>query len=166
MLVAGLFVDTESAGKAVGDLKAKGYTDHVSVIVKEAGGEVKTHTVKDAAADGTLTGVIAGGAVGTLAGLIAGAATVAVPGATLLVGGPLAVSWGVTGAAAGALSGGLLGALVDVGFPEEKAKLFEEHILRGEALVAVSGNDDRVDAMISILKSHGAIEIESFPQAA
>lgn len=165
-VVAGLFIDSKQAGKAVSSLKDKGYTDSVSVLAKDDGGNVSTHQVKEDVSEGATVGAATGTAVGALTGLIAGAVTATIPGAVLLVAGPLAAMWGVTGAAVGALSGGIVGALVDAGFPDEKAKMFEEHVLRGEVLVAITGDDDKVDSMIQSLSDFGALEIVSVPQVA
>lgn len=165
-IIAGLFSDSKKAGEAVSRLKEKGYTDNVSIVAKGVDGQISTEEIKGSSgAAGALAGAAVGGPVGALVGLIAGAVSVAIPGAMLLVAGPLAVTWGVTGAALGALSGGLVGALVDAGFSEEKAKIFEDHIMRGEVLVAVTGDDDRTDAMADIMHELEATEVVQVPQA-
>src|SRR5690606_32936946 len=105
-----------------------------------------------------------GGPLGAIAGLIAGAVSVAIPGGLLLVGGPLAVIWGVSGAALGALGGGLLGALVDAGFPDNKAQMFEKHIMEGEVLVAVTADDEKYESVEQILTAQGAHDILTLPQ--
>lgn len=165
-LVAGLFEDSKAAGEAVSNLKEKGYTDDISVLAKDVGGDVSTHQIKEDVTKSTGTGAAVGAGAGALAGLIAGAVTVAIPGAMLLVGGPLAVIWGVSGAAVGALGGGILGALTKAGFSDEKAKLFEQSIMNGQVLVAVSGDDDKVDSIMQAMKDMGASEIAAVPGAA
>jgi len=163
-LVAGLFMDSKKAGEAVSSLKDKGYTDTISVVAKDKGGNVSSSQIKENVSDGAAVGAATGGAIGAVAGLVTGAVTAVLPGAVLLVAGPLAVAWGVTGAALGALGGGVVGALVDAGFPEEKAKMFEEHIMRGDVLIALTGDEDKVDSMIQSLRDFGANEIISIPQ--
>src|SRR5690606_16601709 len=128
-LIAGVFSDSEAAGKAVAHLKTKGYTQHISVLAKDEQGEAKSHPVKEDVGEGIMTGAVSGGAIGAVVGLISGALSIAVPGAFLLVAGPLATAWGISGAVAGTLAGGLLGGLVKLGFPEEKAQAFERYIL-------------------------------------
>lgn len=93
-------------------------------------------TVRGATADGAL----AGGALGGLAGLLFGLAAFAVPGiGPLLVAGPL---WTATiGAGLGGLGGGLVGALVEAGVPEEEAAYYKEGIRRGHTLLAVTVAD-------------------------
>lgn len=93
-------------------------------------------TVRGATADGAL----AGGALGGLAGLLFGLAAFAVPGVgPLLVAGPL---WTATiGAGLGGLGGGLVGALVEAGVPEEEAAYYKEGIRHGHTLLAVTVTD-------------------------
>lgn len=163
-LVAGLFTDSKQAGDAVAQLKNKGYTDNISLIAKDEQGDTNTHQIKEDVSEGAAAGAVVGGPIGALTGLVAGAVTATIPGAVLLIGGPLAVTWGVTGAAVGALGGGLVGALVDAGFPDERAKMFEEHILKGEVLVSVTTEDDAADTVFQDFKELQAYEIVSIPQ--
>jgi len=115
--------------------------------------------------EGIVTGAVSGGAIGAVVGLISGALSIAIPGAFLLVAGPLAAAWGISGAVAGTLAGGLLGGLVKLGFPEEKAKAFEKYILAGDVLVTVEVDNDRQDSVVSILNSFQAREIAILPKA-
>lgn len=162
-LIAGLFTDSKKAGESISELNNQGYTDNISVVAKKSDGDTTSHQIKEDVSQGSAAGAIVGGPVGAIIGLVAGAVTATIPGAVLLIGGPLAITWGVTGAALGALGGGLVGALVDAGFPEEKAKLFEKHILRGEVLVAVTTDTDHQSKVITQLKNDQAIEIISIP---
>lgn len=164
-LTLGLFKDSRLAGEAVGSLKNKGYTDHVSLVAKDSGGDIETYTVKEERAKGAVVGAAVGGPLGALAGLVAGAVTAAVPGGLLLVAGPLAVTWGVSGAALGAVSGGLLGALVDLGLPREEAAAFEDHIARGDVLVAVTTDDEASNSVQQILTNLGATDVITLPSS-
>ena len=164
-IIAGLFTDSKKAGEAVKKLKNKGYTDNVSVIAKDSSGDTNSTSVKDEKPRAATTAAMVGGPIGALAGLFVGSVSAAIPGAILLVGGPLALIWGVTGAAIGALGGGLIGALVDIGFPEDKAKIFQDHILRGQVLIAITGDEDKLHSIKQSLKSMGATEIAEVPQA-
>jgi len=162
-LVLGLFTNSDLAGKAISNLKDKGYTKEISLVAKDSGGEVKSHKIKDDVPNGAATGAIIGGPLGALAGLVAGAATAAVPGGMLLIAGPIALTWGLSGAAVGALSGGLIGSFAKIGLSEEKAKLFEKHIDQGEVLVAVTSKGDSDSSVIQSMKDVGAHEIISLP---
>lgn len=163
-LIAGLFNDSKAAGEAVSNLKEKGYTKDISVIAKDMGGGISSEQVKKDKTEGAVAGAVIGGPLGALAGLVTGAVTATVPGAVLLVAGPLAAVWGVTGTALGALGGGLVGALVQAGFPEEKAKAFQDSVYRGEVLLAVTGQEDRTDDVVQSLNSMGAVDVSVIPQ--
>lgn len=149
--VAGIFTDSDQAGEAVAELKELGYTNEISVITRDYDDDVESEQVKEDVGDGTMQGA----GVGALLGLIAGVVAVALPGAPLLVAGPIAATWGLSGAALGALSGGLVGALVDLGFDEAKAKAYEEQILAGEIMVAVTADEEHLDDIMAILESYG-----------
>lgn len=164
VVVAGLFNDSKLAGEAVAELKQKGYTNRVSVIMKDENGEVKNTNVKGEAIGGTLAGATSGGALGALTGLLAGAVSTTIPGAVLLVAGPLALTWGLTGAAIGALGGGLLGALTDIGFSQEKAQLISDSIMRGDVVVTVEGDGTRLQGIEKDLIDNGAVETVSIAQ--
>lgn len=160
-VVAGLFSDSVKAGNAVAELKQQGFTEDISVVAREEGtGEVTSEQVKQNVEDGTVAGAVTGAVGGGLLGLLAGAVNVAVPGVgALLVFGPLAALWGLTGGALGALAGGLIGALVDAGFPEERARLYEDRVREGEVLVAVDVEEGREDEVVKILGKHGVEEV-------
>lgn len=151
LLVAGIFADSEKAGSAVKNLKSKGYANHISILAKDEGGDTKEHHVKENPKEGILAGASLGAPVGALMALIIGATAVATPGGILLVAGPLAASWGVAGSVAGMLGGGLLGALVELGFAKNAASYFDSAIENGEVMVTVS--TDKKDAANSIVQT-------------
>ncbi|MCD8526955.1 hypothetical protein LRY65_01950 [Candidatus Woesebacteria bacterium] len=151
LLITGLFVDTNKAGEAISELKQKGYTDSISFVAKDENGEVSTETVKNDPTDGAATGA----GIGALAGAVTGVVAAMLPGAPIILAGPLAVTWGVTGTAVGALSGGIVGALVDVGLDQDIAQEFETRIWRVDILVAVTADEDRKEEVSAILTRHG-----------
>lgn len=155
-IVCSLFTDTKAAGDAVADLKGKGYAESISVVHKdEFSGKTKTTNVDQNIADGTAAGAVVGGAVGTVAGLLVGAASFVVPGAGLIVLGPLATV--LSGATAGAVTGGIVGALVDKGIPEDQAKKFQDAVQRGEVLVCVAVSPENESIITSVLKAYGGV---------
>lgn len=158
VVVTGLFKDSKQAGEVVSALKNKGYTDRISTIMKGMDGEVKNTDVKGKPVEATIAGATSGGALGVLTGLIAGAVTAVIPGGIILVAGPLAVTWGLTGAAIGALGGGLMGALTDIGFSKEKAAIISESIMKGDVIVTVQGEEANAADIESILQTYGAVE--------
>ena len=139
-MVTSSFRDRESADRAYSDLVRKGYTEKdIHVMMSEdtrkrlAGKDVKLeHGNK--AMEGAGVGGAVGGALGaTLLGVAAAATTIAVPGLGLVIAGPLAGA--LMGAGAGAAAGGLVGSLVGMGIPEDRAKVYEEDIKRGDIVV-------------------------------
>ena len=85
---------------------------------------------------GTGTGAGIGATIGGGAGLLAGLGMLAIPGVgPLVAAGWLAAT--AVGAAGGALAGGAVGAMVDLGLSEEEGPLFTEAIRRGGIAVSV-----------------------------
>lgn len=160
---AGLFTDSKAAGDAVAELKGAGYADDISVVAKdESTGKVSTEQVEQSVADGAAAGAVTGGMAGILTGVLASLVSVALPGVgTVLVAGPFVTSWALAGGALGALTGGIVGALVDAGFDENKAKMYEESILRGEVLIAVTSDPDAQPAIVDILQKYGVYEVDT-----
>ena len=143
-MVTGLFPDRESAERAYGSIRERGYNDDdVNLVMSDK--TRKQHFAVDdretelgnKALEGAGTGAAIGGAVGaTLAALAAIGTTLALPGLGLLVAGPIAAA--LAGAGAGGATGGLIGALVGAGIPEERVKDYEEGIKRGGIMMGVT----------------------------
>lgn len=155
--VIGLFTDSKNAGDVVGDLKAQGYTEDISIVAKDVNQSGTTSAqVKQEVSDGATAGAATGAAMGAIGALLVGAASFALPGVGAVVLGPLATL--LAGTATGAVAGGLVGALVDWGIPEEKAKDFENRINSGEVLVAVKTDSDTQTEVQSLFENRGASE--------
>lgn len=83
------------------------------------------------------TGAAAGGALGALAGLLVGISTVVVPGiGPALAAGPILTT--LFGTGAGALTGGLVGALGTYGFEERLVSFYEEGLKQGNVLLLLA----------------------------
>ena len=98
---------------------------------------------------------------------MAGIAAVVVPG----VGPVLALGTlytAVGGAAAGAATGGLLGAMSGLGLSEDEAVYYERYFHEGKALVAVRDPAGRTREATEILESFGAYDVtrRTVPEAA
>lgn len=146
--IIGIFKDRFEAESAIDELEDLGYNPKdVSVVIKEG---LKVSEVSGSkggsAAEGAVSGAATGGVLGGLAGLLIGIGVLAIPGiGGLLVGGPIAVALGLTGAAAttisgattGALAGGLVGGLIGLGVPEETARVYDQKVREGAVLLAV-----------------------------
>ena len=165
----GVFPHRRDAEAALTELRDSGFPmDRVSVIAKHADGEAplagadvsdRVGTKAGNKADeGAKAGAVGGGALGGLTGLLVGLGTVAIPGVgPVLLGGAAATALATTlaGGAIGAAAGGLGGALVGLGIPEERAKVYNDRVARGDYLVIVDGRDEEIARAEAILNSRG-----------
>jgi hypothetical protein len=120
-------------------------------------GMVSSEALREAAT--AAGGATRGMAYGTLAGLLLGVATLAIPGlGVALVAGP-AVPLLTT--IAGAIAGGLIGALRAKGVPEDQAHFYAEGLRRGGTLIIVTARTDELATRtVEILKRNGAMDID------
>jgi uncharacterized membrane protein len=157
-LITGLFIDSKQAGEAVAELKGKGYTEELSVASRDENtGEASTTSVQSDGGEGAAAGATTGAAIGGLSALLAGLTSIVIPGAGILVAGPLATA--LTTAAAGAAAGGIVGALVDKGIPDNVAKTYEEKVKEGEVLAPVTADHDNEEDIKAILSRHNVTEL-------
>ena len=106
----------------------------------------------DPDASGTSTGTGIGAVLGGGGGLLAGLGMLAIPG----VGPVVAAGWlaaTAVGAIGGALAGGAVGAIVDLGLSEEDAPVFSEAIRRGGVAVSVKFPEESRAAVVAALDS-------------
>lgn len=102
----------------------------------------------------------AGAAVGGIGGLVVGLSFFMVPGVgpVLAAGGLLASL--ITGTSLGALAGGAVSVLVELGIASEQAGPYAEGIRRGGALLVVNTPDELVEQAEAVLKQHRPVNIE------
>jgi uncharacterized protein (TIGR02271 family) len=149
--ISRLYDDYSTASKIVADLKAAGLAEsEISIIASNAdnwysGGEARDtkastgrvdrdHDGTDDRAEGAAAGAGVGAGVGSAVGLLAGLGLIAIPG----IGPVVAAGWLVstlTGTAAGAATGGIIGALSQAGVTDEDAHIYAEGVRRGGTLV-------------------------------
>ena len=60
----------------------------------------------------------------------------------------------------GAVAGGLIGGLTDLGVSHEHAQYYSEALRRGGALVTVRADESRAERAADIMREHGAIDID------
>ena len=97
--------------------------------------------------------------LGGAAGLVVGLMGLAIPGiGPIVAAGPIAAA--LAGAGVGAVAGGLIGGLTGVGVSEDDASYYAESVRRGGALVTVRADDSRADEAASLMRNHGAVDIE------
>ena len=169
--IVGSFDSFEEAQEVVRDLQQRGYSrDDISVIANNATGKYSSQSagVGQATTDrssvsetgaNTATGAAAGGVLGGAAGLVVGLMGLAIPGiGPIVAAGPIAAA--LAGAGVGAVAGGLIGGLTGVGVSEDDASYYAESVRRGGALVTVRADDSRAEDAASVMRSHGAVDIE------
>jgi hypothetical protein len=155
-----IYDDASLAREAIQALEDAGFSsDEISIVRQEgdAGSMTETST-SDSIEDGATTGATVGLAAGAGAGLLASLGLIAIPGiGPLVAAGVLATT--LTGAAAGAVGGGVVGALVDYGVSEDEAPVYAENLRRGGTLVSVRASDDRVRDAVLILERYSPVDI-------
>jgi hypothetical protein len=164
-LVTGMFSDRDSAERAYTSINSRGYTqDDVHVMMTDKARD--THfgtTVKTELGNKALEGAGTGSAIGTTLGAIAGAVAaigtnLVLPGLGLVIAGPLAA--GLAGAGAGAATGGIIGALIGAGIPEERAKIYEDGVKKGNIVLGVHArNDEDADYFANEWRTYNGQEI-------
>lgn len=158
--ITALFRDSAHAGRAVAELKERGFSKEISILAYNRKYENPAlHIVKDNVAGGTAVGGSIGAVTGALAGILSGISAVVVPGVGAIVGGPLVTLLGVTGGAIGTLAGGIVGGLVDIGVNESTARLYGDRIRKGEVLVGVTVDGRSTSIARSILLTHDATDL-------
>jgi uncharacterized membrane protein len=164
----GVFTSRRDAEYALNELKNSGFLmDKVNVVNKNAdrNDEIAGVDVKDRAGnkadEGAVTGAVTGGALGGIGGLLVGLGALAIPGIgpVMLAGATAtAIATALSGGAIGAAAGSLVGALIGLGIPEERAKVYNERLSRGDYLVFVDGTEDEIRRAEAILSNRGIQE--------
>lgn len=166
----GVFKRQEDVEHVIRSLKDADYTmNRVSVLARnvndiEGGGEFAEKHGNEAP-EGAGIGAITGTVLGGVTGFLIGVSVLAIPGVgpVLAAGAEIsALASTLAGAGAGALTGGIVGALVGLGIPEERARVYENRIKAGDYLVLVSGTDDELRRVESIMGDRRVEEFEIF----
>lgn len=150
----GVFASSFDAESVIDELEEKGFNPRDISVIVEDGIQMDERVGRKGgtASAGAATGAATGGIIGGLAGLLVGVGAVAVPGiGGFLVGGPIALALGLTGAAAttvtgatvGLMAGGIVGGLIGLGVPERDAREYERRVRKGDILLAVSTTSER-----------------------
>lgn len=170
--VIGLFTEKDDVEGAINELKSRGYNPKdISLIMKDTkeAKKIHEHTGADIGA-GAASGAATGAVVGGIAGLLIGIGAITIPGiGAFLIGGPLAASLGLSGAAAttasgamtGALAGGLIGALMALGLPKEEAEHYESRIKEGAILLAVPAYAGQEGEISDAMNKYNASDIKA-----
>lgn len=154
--VVGVFQTRAQAEGAIKELRSFGFTEQeIGYAVRDARENTQgnimydeTHTRKNA-----IGGAVSGGVVG---GLVGAASSLLIPGlGPAIAGGILGATLG--GVAIGATAGGLIGALTEMGVPEEDASYYQNEFEAGRFIVTVTTHGQQNQAL-EILRCHGAYD--------
>lgn len=167
--VIGTFASRSDVEMALRELKDANYPmNKVSVIARDAdrepdiaGVDVKK-SADNKADEGAVTGAVTGGALGGLTGLLVGLGALAIPGiGPVILAGAEATALATTlaGGAIGAAAGGLVGGLIGLGIPEDRAKVYDQRVARGDYLVMVGGTEDEIRQAEMILNRRNIQEM-------
>lgn len=150
----GVFSSRQEVEQALNQLNRSGFPiDKVSVIARDAdrqddiAGVDVSDRVGNKADEGGASGALTGGTLGGITGLLVGIGALAIPGVgPVVLAGKVATAIATTlaGTAIGAATGSLFGALVGLGIPEERARVYNDRLSRGDYLVIVDGTDDEI----------------------
>lgn len=153
-VVVGVFHDRSRAEEALEDLKNQGFEKDISLVARDeeeqeqSGGEIM-------GGQDLSEGTFAGGTVGGIAGLLAGVGALLIPGV-----GPIIAAGPIAATLTGVVTGGIAGGLIDLGLPEERGEYFEEQVRQGGILLSMKADDDQVEETASVLRQHGASDVE------
>lgn len=158
--VTHVFDNASTAAEVVAALEEAGFGSSEISIVRQKDGSVQTTTPAGSDSDGAMTGATIGLVTGTGAGLLASLGLIAIPGiGPLVAAGVLATT--LATAAAGTITGGLLGALVDYGVSPEHADVYAENVRRGGTLVSVKAEGERLSEAEGIMQDYDPVDISS-----
>jgi len=160
-----LYDDYATASKVMQQLEVAGVpASEISIVASNADNwysATKSHDRDndgvDDRAEGAATGAVIGAATGGVAGLLAGLGLLAIPGIGPVVAAGWLASTAVV-AAAGGVTGGIVGALTEAGVSAEDAHVYAEGLRRGGTLLTVripEADRSRVDSIMD----RGAVNI-------
>ena len=157
--VSAVFKTRSQAEEALHQLDKAGFThERVSFVMSEQTRDNYVKEIKDGnkADEGIAVGATLTGLVGAVAGMLLAAGAIAIPGLNLIVTGALVSS--LAGLGTGALAGGIVGGLIGAGIPEHEAKLYADEIERGNFLVSVQAADKAEETTIREIFSQNSAD--------
>lgn len=163
--VVALYDNLETSVQAVEQLVETGFDrEHISLIARSDDERIQAYVREPNKPEDLSDGAGLGAAVGGLGGLLLGISAIAIPGVgPVITAGSIAM--GLVGGGLGALAGGMIGAMVDAGVPDEEAELYAEGVKRGGSVVMVETADDRAPLAVMTLNRFGPADVASRAQA-
>ena len=165
--VIGYFEDSNQAGQAANELKAKEFNE-ISILGNENGGkeDSKGRDNNGIFGDQNLSsGTMTGGTIGGLAGLGLGAGALGALGAAALLIpgiGPIIAMGPLAAALGGAVTGGVAGALIDYGIPKERSDFYETKIREGNTVVVLKTDEQKTDEVAGMMRNNGAKDVRLY----
>ena len=156
----GTFPICKDAELALIELRDSSFNmDCVSAIAqnppnREALADVEVKSSSQRIGDEAETGAVVGATTGGMLGLIGSLSILAIPGVGLATEVAVLLGNALLGSSAGAVSGGLVGALIGWGIPEEQAKLYDELLSQSNYIVLVEGTEAEIKGAEAILLNH------------
>ncbi|MGF1500145.1 MAG: histidine kinase [Elainellaceae cyanobacterium] len=169
----GVFKTQDAVEDLIRKLKSDNFPmERVSLLARDVKGiegadeitETEGNEAKEGAGAGATTGTVLGG----VGGFLVGVGLLAIPGVgpVLAAGTEIsALASTFAGAGIGAATGGIVGALVGMGIPEERAKVYEDRIKAGNYLVMISGTDEEIEHISSIMRDRDVQDFDVYPVA-
>lgn len=149
-MIRATFRTAEDAFSVIRELETTGISkDQVSVLMSD---ETRKNVFTIEAGNKTTEGATLGGALTGIAAAIIGGLAAAIPGVNIVASGALFTALAAGGA--GTIAGGIVGALIGSGIPENEAKLYEEEIQEGAVLVAVEVYDAEQKKVVKRIFEH------------
>lgn len=158
--IVGMFERTRDVDRAIDDLMQAGFTkNQIGIVARH---EVLKQNGLDVGT-GAQVGAITGATTGGIAGLLIGLGALVIPGLQIVAAGEFLVWVGATvlGLAAGAIGGGLVGALAGFGISETQAQRYAEGVSSGRILVTIQSPSDRVAEVTEIMRHNDALEVDT-----
>lgn len=159
--VFGVFETRMELENTVDNLKAQGFRNSdISVLIPGDDGElIEREGSETKASEGAATGAVGGLAFGGALGWLAGAGALAIPGiGPFVAAGPIMAA--IAGAGIAGTVGGVAGALIGSGIPEDEAKKYESYLKEGAMLLSVHADDmNWMNKARLILQSGGAADV-------
>jgi hypothetical protein len=159
--VVGVFEIRSQADDAIHDLQQAGFHDEqIGFVVRDNNQDTITVPVTENdevdTGGGAAAGAVSGGIIG---GVVGAAAALLVPGVGPAIAGGILIAI-LGGVVFGAAAGGILGALMNLGVPEEEARYYEGEFSSGRTIVMVKA-DGRQQEATTILHRNGGYNADS-----
>lgn len=157
----GVFSNRQDAEMALQELRDAGFNmDRVSIIARDAKGkdqvsDADMNPKEEQVKGGAGAGAVAGSATGGLLGLIGGLGVLAIPGVGPAAEVGIVLANTLLGSGIGAAGGGLVGALIGWGVPEDRAQYYGDRLNQGDYVLILEGSSDDVRSAEAILNNRG-----------